>query len=154
MRPHPHPRATSVQVLLSERMLRAAPHLTPAHVMMHTNGFAFLLVLCGMLATGESQSVPWGDLPWAKLVGYGACSWVGVCCFITLTRSWGATAAVVATNARKLLTVALSFVLFPKPFSSSYAASGVAVMAGVAMHSYGRSVAKAQAAKAVQMKAE
>ena len=55
----------------------------------------------------------------------------------------------VATNARKLLTVALSFVLFPKPFSSSYALSGVAVIAGVAMHSYSRRVAKAQAAKGV-----
>ena len=55
----------------------------------------------------------------------------------------------VATNARKLLTVALSFVLFPKPFSSSYALSGVAVIAGVAMHSYSRRVAKAKAAKGV-----
>ena len=84
----------AVQVLLSERMLRAAPHLTPAHVMMHTNGFAFVLVLAGMLATGEASLVPWSTLPWMRLIGYGACSWIGVCCFITLTRSWGATAAV------------------------------------------------------------
>lgn len=57
---------------------------------------------------------------------------------------------VVATNARKLLTVVFSFVLFPKPFSAMYALSGVAVVAGVGMHSYSRRVAKAQAAKALQ----
>ena len=66
----------------------------PAHVMMHTNGFAFVAVVLGMLATGEVDVVPWATLPWVRLVVYGACSWVGVCCFIALTRSWGATAAV------------------------------------------------------------
>ena len=33
------------QVLLSERMLRASPHLTPMHVMLYTNGFAFFAVV-------------------------------------------------------------------------------------------------------------
>ena len=45
-----------MQVLLSERMLRGAPHLTPSHVMMHTNGFAFLAVVIGMLATGQATT--------------------------------------------------------------------------------------------------
>lgn len=57
---------------------------------------------------------------------------------------------VVATNCRKLLTVALSFVLFPKPFSASFALSGLAVIAGVAVHSYSRKVSKAAAAKALE----
>ena len=57
--------------------------------------------------------------------------------------------SIVATNARKLLTVALSFLLFPKPFSSSFALSGVAVAAGVAMHSYSRRMSKAAASLAV-----
>ena len=100
-------------MLLSERMLKQSPHLTPNHVMMHTNGFAFIAVLLGMFATGEAAVAPWGSLPWFRLFVYGACSWVGVCCFIALTREWGATVAVIATNARKLLTVALSFILFP-----------------------------------------
>ena len=52
---------------------------------------------------------------------------------------------VVATNARKLLTVVFSFLLFPKPFSTQFALSGLAVIAGVAVHSYSRRVAKAAA---------
>jgi adenosine 3'-phospho 5'-phosphosulfate transporter B3 len=140
----------AVQVLLSERMLRSSPLLTPNHVMMHTNGFAFVAVVAGMIVTGEAAVAPWASLPWFRLCIYGACSWVGVCCFIALTRSWGATAAVVATNARKLLTVALSFILFPKVFSASFALSGLAVVAGVGVHSYSRRVARAATTSAVK----
>lgn len=142
----------AVQVLLSERMLRDAPHLTPNHVMMHTNGFAFLAVVAALFATGEAARVPWERVPWVRLLVYGACSWVGVTCFISLTRCWGATAAVVATNARKLLTVVFSFVLFPKPFSASFALSGLAVVAGVAVHSHARKMSKKAAAATVEQK--
>ena len=134
----------AVQVLLSERMLKQSPHLTPNHVMMHTNGFAFIAVLLGMFATGEAAAAPWGSLPWFRLFVYGACSWVGVCCFIALTREWGATVAVIATNARKLLTVALSFILFPKPFSTQFALSGVAVIAGVVVNRIGKGAANGE----------
>lgn len=127
----------AVQVLLSERMLRSAVHLTPNHVMLYTNGFAFVAVIVAMLATDELARAP-AQLPYGRLVLYGACSWVGVTCFIALTRCWGATAAVVATNARKLLTICLSFVLFPKPFSTQFALSGVAIVAGVAVHAYSK----------------
>lgn len=139
----------AVQVLLSERMLQGAPHLTPYHVMLYTNGFAFLAVLAGIIATDElgSEKAP-AQIPWALLVTYGTCSWVGVCCFISLTRQCGATAAVVATNARKLLSVALSFVLFPKPFSMGFAVSGVAAIGGVYIHSRGKALKRKEAAEA------
>ena len=113
----------AVQVLLSERMLRGAPHLTPMHVMLYTNGFAFFAVVAGIWLTGEHAHVQGSTLPWVRLIVYGSCSWVGVCCFIALTRSWGATAAVVMTNVRKLVSVVLSFVLFPKPLRAAFAFS-------------------------------
>jgi adenosine 3'-phospho 5'-phosphosulfate transporter B3 len=129
----------AVQVLLSERMLRAHAHLTPMHVMLYTNGFAFLAVLAGIIATGEHRVAPaLAELPLGRLLIYGSSSWVGVCCFIALTRSWGATAAVVTTNSRKLLTVVLSFVLFPKPFKASFAYSGLSIIAGVVLHSHAK----------------
>jgi len=163
----------AVQVLESERMLRAAPHLSPMHVMLYTNGFAFLAVAAALFcASGELDALaalqadkaareegggggdggsggsggsggggagaggapPPPSLPWALLLVYGTFKWVGVVCFIALTRSWGATTAVLCTNARKLLTVALSFLLFPKPFQPSFALSGAAVALGVSLH--------------------
>ena len=137
----------AVQVLLSERMLRAAPHLTPMHVMLYTNGFAFLAVAAGILASGEHLKVPSGGLPLGQLVLYGACSWVGVCCFTELIRSWGATAAIVATNSRKLLTVVLSYVIFPKPFKASFLWSGLAIVGGVLLHTYAKRSKPAKPAK-------
>lgn len=124
----------AVQVLLSERMLRAAPHLTPMHVMLYTNGFAFLAVLSSIFVTGEYKALAEVEVPWGTLFMYGASSFVSVCCFITLTRTWGGTAAVIATNSRKLLTVVLSFILFPKPFNAGFGLSGLAVVAGVLVH--------------------
>jgi len=143
----------AVQVLLSERMLRAAPHLTPMHVMLYTNGFAFVAVSAMILATGEHQHIPAEGLPLAQLTLYGACSWVGVCCFIGLTRSWGATAAVVATNSRKLLSIVLSFLLFPKPFKTSFAFSGLAVVGGVLLHTYSKQAKRAAEAGEAKAKA-
>jgi drug/metabolite transporter (DMT)-like permease len=177
----------AVQVLLSERMLKTYTHLTPSHVMLYTNGFAFLAVVSGVICLGELENLP-ERIPWFRaslhsiffvlqtlaltlalaptlshtlrcaarshrhralhhptgLCLYGACSWVSVSCFVGLTRSLGATAAVVATNARKLLSVVLSFILFPKPFGIGFALSGVAVIAGVYMHQHGRAASRKQ----------
>ena len=131
----------AVQVLLSERMLKGWAHLTPMHVMLYTNGFAFLAVLGGIWITGELEVVP-PSLPWLDLIVYGATSFFGVTCFMGLTRLWGATAAVVATNARKILTVVLSFIIFPKPLGVSHVLSGFAIIGGVALHSYSRRAGK------------
>ena len=143
----------ATELLLSERMLQASPHLTPNHVMLYTNGFAFLAVAAGIAWTDELANAP-AKIPWLMLVVYGACSWVGVSCFILLTRRCGATAAVVATNARKLLSVALSFVLFPKPFSIGFALSGVACIAGVAVHQRGKEAKRAAAQAKAKATAE
>ena len=127
----------AVQVLLSERLLRDHAELTPHHVMLHTNGLAFIATLAGLLLTGELEMAP-AALPWRALILCGLTSWVGVYCFISLTRAWGGAAAVVTTSVRKILTVALSFMLFPKPFgATSAAAVGVAV-AGLGLHAYGK----------------
>mmetsp|Transcript_34918 Transcript_34918/g.115732 ORF Transcript_34918/g.115732 Transcript_34918/m.115732 type:complete len:327 (-) Transcript_34918:213-1193(-) len=123
----------AVQVLLQERMMRSHPLLTPMHVMLFTNGIAFAAVVAAIAFTGEVDAVPVG-LPWGRLLLYGASSWIGVCCFLALTRSHGGTAAVVATNSRKLVSICLSFVVFPKPVSGMMLLSGASVVSGVAIH--------------------
>lgn len=128
----------AVQVLLQEKLMRADAQLTPMHVMLHTNGMAFFAVASGFVITGEAQRLPVGGAPLLDLYLYGFSSWVGVCCFIALTRTWGGTAAVVTTNSRKLLTIIFSFVFFPKPLGSGLFFSGVTVMSGIALHAYSR----------------
>uniref|UniRef100_A0A7S4AZS3 Sugar phosphate transporter domain-containing protein n=1 Tax=Chrysotila carterae TaxID=13221 RepID=A0A7S4AZS3_CHRCT len=132
----------AVQVLLQERMMRADRYLTPMHVMLYTNGLAFIPVFCGIFLTGEVNVIP-ASLPWWKLVCYGGTSWVGVCCFIALTRTWGGTGAVLTTNSRKLLTIIFSFIFFPKPWNPGLLVSAGTILAGVGLHGYTRSKAKA-----------
>ena len=120
------------------QLLRADTQLTPMHAMLHTNGMAFFAVASGFFITGEAQRMPPGGAPILELYLYGFSSWVGVCCFIALTRTWGGTAAVVTTNSRKLLTIIFSFMFFPKPLGSGLFFSGVTVMTGIALHAYSR----------------
>lgn len=140
--------ADAVQVQISERMMRTYPFLTPMHVMLHSNGMALLAILVGIVATGEHARAP--PLPVGLLCLYGSTSWIGVCCFIELTRSWGGAAAVAVTSSRKLLTVALSFVLFPKPFQPLQGLAGCAVIAGVALHKRGAKAASRTAEPDIQ----
>ena len=131
----------AVQVLSQEKLMRANPKLTPMHVMLWSNGMAFVAVASGFFLTGEFavfRRVPAQGVPILMLYAYGFSSWVGVCCFIALTRSWGGTAAVVTTNSRKLLTIVFSFIFFPKPLGSALFLSGLVVMAGIGLHAYNK----------------
>lgn len=125
----------AVQILLSERMLRSNPHMTPMHVNLYTNSFAFVGVFGALVASGELSKAP-ASIPWATLSTSGALSWVSVCCFIQLTRSHTGTAAVITTNVRKLLTIVLSFLLFPKELPPGFLLSSGAVVSGVAVRFY------------------
>ena len=128
----------AVQVLSQEKLMRANPKLTPMHVMLWSNGMAFVAVASGFFLTGEFRRVPTQGVPILMLYAYGFSSWVGVCCFIALTRTWGGTAAVVTTNSRKLLTIVFSFIFFPKPLGSALFLSGLVVMAGIGLHAYNK----------------
>ena len=132
----------AVQILLSERMLRSNPHMTPMHVNLYTNSFAFVGVFGALLSSGELSKAP-ASIPWGMLAMSGTLSWVGVCCFIQLTRSHTGTVAVITTNMRKLLTIVLSFLIFPKELPPGFLLSSGAVVAGVAVRFYDRQRSKA-----------
>merc|ERR1712087_241276 len=142
----------AVQVLLQEQLMKSQLHLTPMHVMMHTNGLSFVPVLCAIFLTGEVSQMP-DKLPWIQLVLYGASSWVGVCCFIALTRTWGGTGAVLTTNTRKLLSIVFSFVFFPKPWNSGLLLSASTVLAGAAVHAMSRTRSRVVTEAKVGLKA-
>ncbi|KAL1514690.1 hypothetical protein AB1Y20_003778 [Prymnesium parvum] len=127
----------SLQVLLQEKVMRSWPHLTPMHVMAHTNGFALVVLTPFLFGTIDWSELP-RDLPWRTLVLYGSSAWIGICSFIALTRQWGASAAVITTNSRKVATVVVSFIVFPKTLEPSFVLSGCLVIAGIYLHSQGR----------------
>jgi len=64
-----------------------------------------------------------------SLTGY-----IGVKFVLRLVQNFGALLAVTVTTCRKIVTIALSFVLFNKPFSQWYLLGGVLVVVGIFMN--------------------
>ena len=54
------------------------------------------------------------------LILYALTGFAGVSCVAALTKRFGALTAAITTTARKGLTLLLSFILFPKPFSATH----------------------------------
>jgi drug/metabolite transporter (DMT)-like permease len=69
----------------------------------------------------------------APLVGIGVSLAAGAVCYTRMIRESGSVFAVVASSARKLLSIALSFVLFPKPLSWAHGACAGLLAAGIAL---------------------
>jgi adenosine 3'-phospho 5'-phosphosulfate transporter B3 len=61
-------------------------------------------------------------------------AYLAVSCHMTLVHELGSVAAVIVGNARKALTIALSFILFPKPFSMFYVLGVILVFGSVILN--------------------
>jgi len=68
----------------------------------------------------------------------------GVLCFGTLIENFGVVAATAVTTIRKIMTIFISFLLFPKPWSFKYVYGVMAFIASVVVGQYATSVAKAK----------
>jgi len=62
------------------------------------------------------------------LLSSAVCGYVSVSFVLLLINLYGATVTEVVKSMRKILTVTLSFVLYPKPFSAKYLLGGLAVL--------------------------
>jgi drug/metabolite transporter (DMT)-like permease len=131
----------AVSPVLQERLLRYRD-VEPLQLMQRTNTLAFLGTAAAWAATGESTAVAAAATRLESptrfvllLSLYGATSFTGVVCMLALIERWGSAAGVAAGTLRKVLTVVLSFVAFPKgPPSPTFAISALAVLAAVVLH--------------------
>jgi solute carrier family 35 (adenosine 3'-phospho 5'-phosphosulfate transporter), member B3 len=58
---------------------------------------------------------------------------------MSVVKQYGGVTAVLVGNARKAMTMMLSFLLFPKPFTSEYAIGGMLVLTGLMANVYMKS---------------
>ncbi|CAN0140446.1 unnamed protein product [Ectocarpus sp. 12 AP-2014] len=63
---------------------------------------------------------------------YGVMSHVAISAHMMVLKEYGGVTAVLVGNTRKSMTIALSFVLFPKPFSYRFVLGGALVLGGLA----------------------
>lgn len=61
----------------------------------------------------------------------GICAYFGLRCYLSIIREYGGVVGVLLANARKLITIVLSFVLFSKPFNEKHVVGLILVGVGV-----------------------
>lgn len=69
-------------------------------------------------------------------------TYAGVAAYLRLVSNYSGVTAVVVTTSRKVVTVTLSFLLFPKSVGWGHVASGLIVILGVIAHEIARRMEK------------
>lgn len=109
-----------------------------AEVTFFTNCLCFIMMTGSFSLSGDLQgaltyaaSDVWG---FSLMLLYTGIAYMAVTCHMILVEELGPVAAVIVGNARKALTIILSFVLFPKPFSVLYMTGVVLVFGSVILN--------------------
>ena len=116
--------------------------LTAAELMVNLNAVVVIGLLTYMLLTGSLFEVIKTSIESPLLLGYLAMIGVGlstaVLAYTQLIKSASSVVAVAVGTLRKVATVVLSYIVFPKPLLPIHIWSGMLVLAGVLLHSYSK----------------
>jgi len=125
--------------------------------MLYTNLFAAVMSWVVVILTGEMGPAMayCADFPLAYVlfVMRAAVIYLGVLCFVLMINTFGVVHATAITTVRKILTILVSFIIFPKPVSSRHVAGFFIFSGGVCLSIWDkkREVAQKQAAAAAAM---
>ena len=128
----------AVSPVVQERLL-GRHAVSAAELMVRTNLIAFVGLAASWLTSREFEgydALPPLDSFWFPLMlcTYGATSYVGVTFMLALIEVWGSAAGVAVGTLRKVVTIVISFLWWSKPFSATFALSGLAVLASIAIN--------------------
>jgi adenosine 3'-phospho 5'-phosphosulfate transporter B3 len=105
--------------------------------MLFTNGFAAVMSFGWVVVSGELQPAMafCANFPQAYLlfVVRAAVIYLGVLCFVLVIGAFGVVTATGITTVRKILTIIVSFLLFPKPISSRHVLGFFIFCGGIAV---------------------
>eukprot|EP00741_Cyanophora_paradoxa_P003126 tig00000670_g3035.t1 len=123
-----------------------------AELVQHSYLVGGAMCLAYQIATGELRAAVKlsGEHPsvFGLCVLYALTAYAGLYFVLALVRRFGAVTAVVVTSGRKLISIFLSFALFPKPFSWLHAAGALVLTAGSLLSAYFKHPAEVKAALA------
>ena len=137
--------AQALQNNAQDTLLR--DHQVPVHeAMTLANGAGFVAVLGITIVNGELLpafaffSRSWTY--WALLIVRCLLFYLGALLYTMLMQDSGAVGAVFVTTMRKALTMIVSFVVFPKPWSGKYTIGGILLLASIYCEYQGNATAK------------
>lgn len=110
--------------------------------MLFTNFFGACCTLVVLVAKGElAPAVAFchrHPQAYVLFVGRAFIIYCGVLCFAQLIKRFDVVLATAITTVRKILTILLSFVLYPKPFTPMYVVGMLVFLGGVGVQTYHR----------------
>ena len=116
--------------------------MTAAELMVNLNAVVMIGLLTFMLLSGSLLDVVKTSIANPLLLGYltliGVGLSVAVLAYTQLIKSASSVVAVAVGTVRKVATVVLSYIVFPKPLLPIHVWSGMLVLAGVLLHSYSK----------------
>ena len=120
--------------------------------MLYTNGFAAIMSWAWVIVTGEFAPAYnyCADFPLAYIL-FGmraAVIYLGVLCFVLTINTFGVVRATAVTTVRKILTIVVSFALFPKPISSRHVMGFLIFSLGVCLSIWDKKMEMQQKAAA------
>ena len=103
--------------------------------MLYTNGFAAMMSWVVVVGIGElgpaSAYCAAFPLAYILFVMRAAVIYLGVLCFVLMINTSGVVAATAVTTVRKILTIVVSFLIFPKPISYKHVVGFVVFSMGI-----------------------
>eukprot|EP00873_Tetraselmis_striata_P001134 jgi/Tetstr1/421398/TSEL_001165.t1 len=136
----------NVQQRLLGNYKGASSRTSEAEVMMMTNLFGSLLLVPSSFFTGELQQALafLAHTPQALplLLMFSVTTFCGVAAYMRLVSNFSGVTAVVVTTSRKLVTIMLSFLFFPKAAGWGHLGSGAMLLCGVACNEVARRAEK------------
>ena len=119
--------------------------LSASQLMVNVNGVGFAGLLAYMVVSGSLFSAVATALASPSLLGYlltiGCGLGTAVLAYTKLIKASGSVVAVAVSTLRKVATVVLSYVVFPKPILRIHIASGFVVLCGILLSAYSKQVA-------------
>ena len=124
----------SVVPNLQEQLFKQT-NVRTADLIFLSNAFMFLILLFYTAFTGEMQTA-FGYCQqhtgvFLVLTLQATSAYLGLRCYLTVIREHGGVAGVLLANARKIVTIILSFVLFSKPCNAKHIGGLVLIFVGV-----------------------
>jgi adenosine 3'-phospho 5'-phosphosulfate transporter B3 len=145
----------SIIPTLQEQLLQGNKRVQPSLMILVSNAIMCIVLLGYTFYSGElviaymyCTSHPSASI---VLLAQGICAYLGLRCYLIIIRDYGGVIGVLLANARKVVTIILSFILFAKPFHIGHGCGLGLVCLGVYL---GSSTMKTMSKKKKGMKEE
>lgn len=139
--------AVTCDAFLPNVQKRMLSSVTPEELMVNSNLFGSLLLFFYMLCSGAVNDffrvllvADSALMLCASLAGVGACLASAVLCYTHLIKEAGPIVAVGVATLRKVVTLVLSYVVFPKPLSLVEISAFCLIVVGLGIEAWKRSV--------------